>query len=98
MFNRFKYLLVLILIWHTSIFVSYAQTKPNIVIIYTDDLGYGDISSNGAKKIKTPNIDRLAEEGLRFENAYATAATCTPSRFSLLTGKYSGRARLERGY
>lgn len=64
---------------------------PNIIIIYTDDLGYGDISSNGATKVSTPNIDKIAAQGLRFTNAHATAATCTPSRFSLLTGKYAWR-------
>jgi len=68
-----------------------AKGKPNIIIIYADDLGYGDISANGATKIKTPNIDRIAAEGLRFNNAYATSATCTPSRYSLLTGKYAWR-------
>lgn len=67
------------------------KPKPNIIIIYTDDLGFGDISSNGASKISTPNIDRIAAEGLRFTNAHATAATCTPSRFSMLTGKYAWR-------
>ena len=65
--------------------------KPNIVIIYADDLGYGDISANGATRIKTPNIDLVAAQGLRFTNAYATSATCTPSRFSILTGKYAWR-------
>lgn len=65
--------------------------KPNIIIIYTDDLGFGDISANGATKIKTPNIDRLAAQGLKFTNAHATSATCTPSRFSILTGKYAWR-------
>jgi arylsulfatase A-like enzyme len=91
MFIRFNFLFALVFIGHVSSFVCFAQTKPNIVIIYTDDLGFGDISANGAKKIKTPNIDRIAKEGLRFKNAYATAATCTPSRFSLLTGKYAWR-------
>ncbi|MBN7809723.1 arylsulfatase [Algoriphagus sp. H41] len=67
-------------------------TKPNIVLIYTDDVGYGDISAYGGK-IPTPNIDRIAENGLRFTNAYATAATCTPSRYSLLTGEYAWRAK-----
>lgn len=66
-------------------------TQPNIIIIYTDDVGFGDISANGATKIKTPAIDKIANEGLRFTNAYATSATCTPSRFSLLTGKYAWR-------
>lgn len=66
-------------------------SKPNIIIIYTDDLGFGDISANGATKIQTPGIDHIAKEGLRFTSAYATSATCTPSRFSLLTGQYAWR-------
>ncbi|MEO6916562.1 MAG: arylsulfatase [Chitinophagaceae bacterium] len=65
--------------------------SPNIIIIYTDDLGYGDIGANGATKIRTPNIDKIARQGLRFTHAYATSATCTPSRFSLLTGRYAWR-------
>ena len=64
------------------------RKKPNIIIIYTDDLGYGDISANGATEIKTPNIDVLANEGVRFTNGYASSATCTPSRYALLTGVY----------
>jgi arylsulfatase A len=67
------------------------QAKPNILIIYIDDLGYGDIGVNGANGVKTPNIDKIANNGLNFTNAYCTAATCTPSRFSLLTGTYSFR-------
>ncbi|MBC6490386.1 arylsulfatase [Flavihumibacter stibioxidans] len=65
--------------------------KPNIILIYTDDLGYGDVSAYGYSAIATPNIDRLAKNGVRFTNAHATSATCTPSRFSLLTGKYAWR-------
>jgi arylsulfatase A-like enzyme len=82
----------LFLLFLTSL-ISYGQgqQKPNIVLIYTDDLGYGDISSYGATKIKTPNIDRIAKEGLRFTNAHATSATCTPSRYSMLTGEYAWR-------
>jgi arylsulfatase A-like enzyme/polygalacturonase len=64
---------------------------PNIVIILADDLGYGDVSCYGATKIATPNMDRLAKEGLRFTDAHATSATCTPSRYSLLTGQYAWR-------
>lgn len=67
--------------------------KPNIVFIYTDDLGYGDISAYGATSIATPAIDALADEGILFDNAYATAATCTPSRYSLLTGDYAWRKK-----
>ncbi len=65
--------------------------KPNIILIYTDDLGYGDISAYGATKVHTPNIDKLAGEGLSFTNAHASSSTCTPSRYSLLTGKYAWR-------
>lgn len=67
--------------------------KPNIVIILADDLGYGDLGCYGAKKIKTPNVDRLAAEGLRFTQGYAPSSTCTPSRFSLLTGEYAWRQK-----
>lgn len=70
---------------------SYVQSRPNVIIILTDDLGYGDTSAYGATTIKTPNIDRLAKEGLRFTDAHSEAATCTPSRYSLLTGEYAFR-------
>ncbi len=70
-----------------------AGAKPNIVIIYTDDLGYGDVSCYGTAAVRTPNIDRLAKNGVRFTNVHATAATCTPSRFSLLTGEYAWRRK-----
>ncbi|BAX82398.1 sulfatase family protein [Labilibaculum antarcticum] len=65
--------------------------KPNIVVIYVDDLGYGDVSCYGATDVQTPNVDRLAEGGIRFTDGHAGAATCTPSRFSLLTGSYAFR-------
>lgn len=67
------------------------NTKPNIVLIYTDDLGIGDPSCYGTSVVSTPNIDRLAKNGVKFTNVHATSATCTPSRFSLLTGKYAWR-------
>ena len=70
---------------------SATEVKPNIVIIYADDLGFGDIGVNGAKGVKTPNIDRLAQQGVNFTDAHCSAATCTPSRFSLLTGCYGFR-------
>lgn len=73
---------------------GYAQKqtpKPNVVLIYADDIGYGDISCNKAKTIKTPNIDRLASQGVRFTNMHSAAATCTPSRYALLTGEYAWR-------
>jgi arylsulfatase A len=66
-----------------------ALSKPNVIIIFTDDQGYQDLGCYGSPKIKTPNIDKLAAGGIRFTNFYATASVCTPSRASLLTGKYS---------
>jgi len=68
-----------------------ATRPPNIVILYADDLGYGDSSAYGATRVRTPHIDRLAAGGLRFTDAHTTAATCTPSRYSLLTGEYAFR-------
>ncbi|WP_332912918.1 sulfatase-like hydrolase/transferase [Algoriphagus boritolerans] len=64
---------------------------PNIVVIYMDDLGYGELSAYGATELQTPNMDRLANEGMKFTNAYASSATCTPSRYALLTGVYPWR-------
>lgn len=67
--------------------------RPNIVIILADDLGYGDVSCYGATRVETPNIDRLAREGLRFTDAHCSSATCTPSRYAMLTGEYPWRKR-----
>lgn len=65
--------------------------KPNILVIMGDDIGYGDVSCNGATEIETPNIDRLASGGLRFTSGYCSASTCTPTRYSFLTGNYAFR-------
>ena len=65
--------------------------RPNVIIIFADDLGYGDLGCYGAKNVKTPNVDRLAEQGIRFTDTHAVAATSTPSRYSLLTGEYAWR-------
>jgi len=71
-----------------------AQRKlPNVVLIYADDLGYGDVSCYGATRVATTNIDRLAREGIRFTNAHSASATCTPSRYALLTGEYAWRRK-----
>lgn len=64
---------------------------PNVVFIYADDLGYGDLECYGATRVQTPNVNRLANEGIRFTNAHATASTSTPSRYSMLTGEYAWR-------
>jgi arylsulfatase A-like enzyme len=74
-----------------SLCLTAQQSKPNIIFIYADDLGYGDLGCYGATKIKTPNLDKLAKQGIRFTNAHATSATCTPSRFAIMTGIYPWR-------
>ncbi|MEM8484829.1 MAG: arylsulfatase [Bacteroidota bacterium] len=68
-----------------------SSTAPNVVLIYADDLGYGDVSSYGATAVATPHIDRIAEQGILFTDAHAPSATCTPSRYALLTGQYAWR-------
>ncbi|HKS37383.1 MAG TPA: arylsulfatase, partial [Verrucomicrobiae bacterium] len=70
------------------------QDKPNIIFILADDLGYGDLGCYGQKKIKTPNLDRLAAEGMRFTQCYAGSTVCAPSRASLMTGRHTGHARI----
>lgn len=75
-----------------------AQGKPNIVYIYADDLGYGDLGCYGQKKIQTPFIDRMSLEGIRFTQHYASAPVCAPSRCMLLTGKHAGHAYIRGNY
>ena len=72
---------------------SLDKRPPNVVVIMADDLGYGDVSCNGATELSTPNIDRLASEGLRFTRGYCSASTCTPTRYSFLTGRYAFRKK-----
>ncbi|TLP81274.1 sulfatase family protein [Maribacter sp. ACAM166] len=74
------------------------QTKPNIIYVLADDLGYGDISIfNKNGKIKTPNIDRMAAEGIRFTDAHTSSAVCTPTRYGIITGRYNWRSTLKSG-
>lgn len=70
------------------------QMRPNIILIVADDLGYGDLGCYGQKKIQTPNIDRLASEGMRFTQFYAGSSVCAPSRCSLMTGMHNGHNRI----
>jgi arylsulfatase A-like enzyme len=93
-------LIVLILITIAGIGIKVARTppassnRPNVIVIFADDLGYGDLSCYGATKVDTPNIDRLASEGRRFTDAHSASAVCTPSRYSLLTGEYAFRKEM----
>ena len=76
-----------------SVFSAVGAEKrpPNIVLLYSDDIGWGDLGCYGSKVIPTPNLDKLAAQGTRFTSGYCTSATCTPSRYSLLTGEYAWR-------
>lgn len=82
-------------------YISVAQqekSKPNIIYIYADDLGYGELGSYGQTKIKTPNLDRMAKEGMRFSQHYSGAPVCAPSRSILMTGKHSGHSYIRGNY
>ncbi|HRE80662.1 MAG TPA: sulfatase-like hydrolase/transferase [Opitutaceae bacterium] len=83
--------LLLGVLWAGDLRAATSAKRPNIVIIMADDLGIGDLGSYGAKAIPTPHLDRLASEGVRFTQAYAPAATCTPSRYAMMTGEYAWR-------
>lgn len=73
--------------------IAAKKNKPNILLIYADDIGYGDFGCYGATKVKTPNVDKLATQGIRFTDAHSVASVCTPSRYSLLTGEYAFRKK-----
>jgi arylsulfatase A len=82
----------------STAFTTTSKDNPNIVIIYTDDQGYGDVSAlNPEAKFKTPNIDKLVNEGVTFTDGHSSDAVCTPSRYTLLTGRYSWRTSLKKG-
>ena len=78
--------------------IAFSQEKPNIVFILTDDMGYGDLGCYGQKTLKTPNIDRMAEEGIRFTQHYAGSSVCAPSRGVLMTGRDLGHCRVRGNY
>ncbi|MEN9535373.1 MAG: hypothetical protein RIR37_646 [Verrucomicrobiota bacterium] len=93
--NEMKFpcqIIIALLLLPFSLFGATSQT-PNIVLLYADDLGYGDLGCYGATKIPTPHMDRLAKQGLRFTDGHSASATCTPSRFALLTGEYAWRKK-----
>ena len=74
-----------------------AAGKPNILILYADDLGYADLATMGNREIDTPHIDRLASQGMAFTDAHSGGAVCTPTRYGIMTGRYAWRTRLQQG-
>ena len=86
-----SFVLFLVFCSIATIFLSAQAAPPNIIIIMADDQGYQDLGCFGSPKIKTPHIDRMAKEGMRFTDFYSGAPVCTPSRAALLTGCYAKR-------
>jgi arylsulfatase A-like enzyme len=96
--HRSHCLLVVLLALASSTSLDAKASKPNIVIILADDMGYGDVRAlNPASKIPTPNLDRLAAQGMTFTDSHSPSAVCTPTRYGLLTGRYCWRTRLKTG-
>jgi arylsulfatase A len=75
-----------------------AKKKPNVIYIFADDLGYGELGSYGQQKIKTPHLDKLAQEGTRFTQHYTGTPVCAPARYNLLTGRHSGKSYIRGNY
>ena len=93
-----KFLLPTLFLFASALVLSAADERPNIVFILADDMGYGDVQAlNPNSKIPTPNLNKLASEGMRFTDAHSPSAVCTPTRYALLTGRYSWRSRLKSG-
>src|SRR5690606_21186185 len=93
-----KTLLIVVLAGAFGGMLLAAAEKPNLLVILADDLGWGDVGCNHpGSKIATPNIDRIAREGMRFTDGHSSSGVCTPSRYSLLTGRYHWRTRLQKG-
>jgi arylsulfatase A-like enzyme len=94
MFTRKLFLLVTIIVNFQFSFAQKNNSKPNIIYMMADDMGYADLSSYGRKDYQTPNLDRLASQGTKFMNAYAAAPVCTPTRVAFMTGRYPARIKV----
>ena len=100
--NKLKYLpaafFTLLFLLNGIVLFAQSKSRPNIIYIYADDLGYGELGSYGQQKIKTPYLDQLAKEGIRFTNHYTAAPVCAPARCMLMTGKHSGHSYIRGNY
>ena len=93
-----RIVLLLFLCWGTMALAQKSTSKPNVIYIFADDLGYGEVGAYGQKKIKTPNLDRLAAGGVRFTQHYSSAPVCAPSRCGLMTGRHTGHTYIRGNY
>ena len=91
-------LLIVVVLYELSLIQAITTEKPNIIFIMADDMGYGDAGCFGGKLIKTPNIDRIAAEGMRFTQCYAGSTVCAPSRSVLMTGLHTGHTRIRGNF
>ena len=91
-------LLIAVAFYELSLIQAVTTEKPNIIFIMADDMGYGDAGCFGGKLIKTPNIDRIAVEGMRFTQCYAGSTVCAPSRSVLMTGLHTGHTRIRGNF
>ena len=99
--NRRLYLLYALWIGFSAPLIAQKPVKqslPNVIYIYLDDMGYGELGSYGQQKIKTPNLDKMAAEGMRFTRHYSSAPVCAPARASLMTGKHTGHSYIRGNY
>jgi len=91
-------LLLTVVFSHHRLMAADIAARPNIIVIFCDDLGYGDLGCFGSEKIRTPNVDRMAAEGMRFTDFYSTSGVCSPSRSSLMTGCYPRRVNIHQNH
>jgi len=97
-FRKVTYLLFLFLCAMQSLAQAQKIRLPNVIYIYADDLGYGELGAYGQQKIKTPHLDKMTKEGIKFTNHYTSAPVCAPARCTLMTGKNAGQVYIRGNY
>ena len=97
-FTIFKTLFIFLIVLSTQAQKNELQNFPNVIFVLADDMGYGDVSAyNPQSKIKTPNLDQMAHDGMVFTDAHTSSSVCTPTRYGILTGRYNWRSTLKSG-
>ena len=93
-----KLILILFFSLLSGVGIAQERDQPNLIVIFCDDLGYGDLGCYGSEKNRTPNVDQLAKAGIMFTDFYSSSPVCTPSRSSLMTGCYARRVGMHEDY